>query len=99
MTNEKLLKNYEQRLNAAVNDKGVRLSDVQKNRKSTFLNTGFDYKGRIFEKSLSPVVYNGETRVSILKKMEKSIYFLIEEVKTIKTFVNYAVDKNYKKFN
>jgi hypothetical protein len=56
----------------------------------------FDYKGRIFEKTMSPLLFNDSTRAGILNKFEEMIYFLVEKTKIIKTFYNYTVDKDFK---
>lgn len=61
------------------------------------LNNGFNYEGKIFEKTLSRRTLAGDdTRSSILSKIEKVIFQLIEETKKIKNFVNYTVDKDNK---
>ena len=62
-------------------------------------NTGFNYEGKIFEKTMSPLLFADPTRKSILNEYEKMIFFLIEKVKIIKTFYNYTVDKDYKNLN
>lgn len=62
-------------------------------------NRGFDYQGKIFEKSMSPLLFADPTRKDILNEYEKLIFFLVEKVKMIKTFYNYTVDKDYTKIN
>ena len=62
-------------------------------------NTGFDYQGKIFEKSISPYIMGESKRREILNEFEKLIYFMIEKVKYIKTFYNYTVDKDYNRLN
>ncbi len=62
-------------------------------------NRGFDYEGKIFEKSLSPMILNDPNRREILSQYERIVQFLIEKTKTIKTFINYTVDKDYNKIN
>jgi hypothetical protein len=69
------------------------------NRKTRLKNRGFNYKGKIFERSMSPVLFNEQTRADILGEYEKIIYFLVEKVKLIKTFYNYTVDKDYSEIN
>jgi len=60
-------------------------------------NIGYDYEGNIFRKTMSRLVYNGdENRSSILSKMEKVIFNLIEKTKDIRNFFNYTVPKNNK---
>ena len=60
-------------------------------------NKGFDYEGRIFEKTLSNQVTNGDTnRVDILASIERVVYQLFETTKYIKNYINYTVPKNNK---
>jgi len=60
-------------------------------------NVGFDYEGKIFEKTLSSVTLGGDNnRKSILKSIEKVVYSLVEKTKDIKNFFNYRVPKNNK---
>ena len=60
-------------------------------------NTGFDYEGHIFEKSLSNLTYNGDNnRKTILASIEKVVFNLIESAKRIRNFRNYIVPKNNK---
>jgi hypothetical protein len=70
-----------------------------KTRLDQLKNTGYNYQGKIFEKSLSPLMFADSTRKGILDEYEKLIYFLVEKVKLIKTFYNYTVDKDYKHLN
>jgi len=58
----------------------------------------FNYEGKIFEKTLSKVLLNGdENRTSILAGIEKVLYQGIEEIKNIKNYFNYAAPKNNKR--
>jgi hypothetical protein len=75
------------------------LYKVATNRLTRLKNTGFDYKDKIFEKSMSPLMFADPTRRSIIQEMEKMVYFMVEKVRTIKTFYNYTVDKDYNKLN
>ena len=60
-------------------------------------NTGFDYEGKIFEKTLSNQVINGDSnRVDILASIERVVYQLFETTKYIKNYINYTVPKNNK---
>jgi hypothetical protein len=61
------------------------------------LNTGFNYEGRIFEKTLSAQVLNGDKdRKDILSSIESIVYQLFETTKYIKNYINYTVPKNNK---
>ena len=60
-------------------------------------NKGFDYEGKIFEKTLSNQVINGDSnRVDILASIERVVYRLFESTKYIKNYINYTVPKNNK---
>ena len=60
-------------------------------------NVGFDYEGKIFEKSLSnPVLGGDEYRMDILASIESVVYSLFEATKYIKNYYNYTVPKNNK---
>lgn len=60
-------------------------------------NVGFDYEGKIFEKTLSNQLLKGdENRVLILASIEKVVYQLFETTKYIKNYINYTVPKNNK---
>jgi hypothetical protein len=60
-------------------------------------NVGFDYEGKIFEKTLSNPVLGGDAnRMDILASIENVIYSLFETTKYIKNYFNYTVSKNNK---
>jgi len=60
-------------------------------------NVGFDYEGKIFEKTMSNQVINGDkNRMDILASIERVIYTLFETTKYIKNYINYTVPKNNK---
>ena len=60
-------------------------------------NTGFDYEGKIFEKTLSNQIIQGDTnRLEILASIEKVVYQLFATTKYIKNYINYTVKKDNK---
>jgi len=64
-------------------------------RKDELLNTGFDYKGKIYENTLSNVIIRKDGLFrEYLAKMDDLMHELIESVKEIKIFANPALDKN-----
>lgn len=75
------------------------LYDFATDRMTRVKNTGFDYEGKIFQRSMSPYLFNDDTRKGILLEFEKMIFFLVEKVKSIKTFYNYTVPRDYTKIN
>ena len=73
--------------------------DNVNNRLTRQQNSGFDYEGQIFARSLSSYILSDPNRSNILTKYEEMIYFLVQKVKTIKTFFNYTVPKDYTQIN
>lgn len=77
---------------------------LYKNRKSiyhdvnhihdNYKNMGFDYKGKIYEKTTSPEIRSNPFQRLMLSKIENILYYLINEVKSIKKHVSIAHDKN-----
>lgn len=60
-------------------------------------NVGFDYEGKIFEKTLSNQILAGdENRTLILASLERIVHQLFESSKYIKNYINYTVPKNNK---
>jgi len=60
-------------------------------------NVGFDYEGKIFEKTMSNQILQGdENRLLILASIEKVVHRLFETTKYIKNYINYTVPKNNK---
>lgn len=75
------------------------LYNITYSRKEQINNIGFDYKGKIFRKTLSSYMFMDPTRTAILNKFETWVYFLVEKVKSIRTYYNYTVPKDYTKIN
>ena len=60
-------------------------------------NVGFEYEGKIFEKTLSNQIIAGDSnRIEILASIERVVYNLFETTKYIKNYINYTVPKNNK---
>lgn len=77
----------------------MRYSDKLEHRNDRIENLGYDYKGKIFENTISKVITADPKRKKMLDKIEAMIYDLIEKVKLIKTNINWTVKKDYKKIN
>ena len=75
------------------------LYDIATSRNEKINNLGFDYKGKILKKTISPYMYADPERATILDKFESWLHFLVEKVKLIKTYYNYTVPANYRKLN
>jgi DNA modification methylase len=68
-------------------------------RRDNLKNLGFSYEGKIFRRSMSSYLFVDTLRESILDEYEKTVFYLIEKVKSIKTFFNYTVDKDHREIN
>jgi hypothetical protein len=75
------------------------LYNVTENSRNDIKNKGFDYKGKIFEKTMSSFLFREEKRANILAQIETIYYDLIQRVKQIKIHFDYAKKKDYKDFN
>lgn len=75
------------------------LYDAATSRNERINNLGFNYKGKILRKTISPYLYSDPERATILDKFDNWLFFLVEKVKSIKTFYNYTVPKDYTKIN
>ncbi len=60
---------------------------------------GFDYRGNILKKTISPIFYNDPKRAAILQYIENILSHLVDHIKMIKKSYNWAVPKNYRDFN
>lgn len=75
------------------------LYDITETQRDDIKHKGFDYKGRIFEKTMSNFMFRDDRRKEMLSYFENVIYELIERVKMIKNHANYVVKKNYRNKN
>jgi len=75
------------------------LYKVAENSRNQILNKGFDYKGKIFEKTMSSFIFREEKRTNILATIEAVFYEVIERVKLIKIHFDYNKKKDFREFN
>lgn len=75
------------------------LYKVTRVRKDDIKHKGFDFREQLFIRTMSKLLFREEKRAEILRRMEKVMVELIQSVKKIKTFFNYAVPKDYQDFN
>lgn len=73
--------------------------DKTTSRNEQINGIGFDYKGKILRRTVSPYLFEDPKRAAILDWFEDWIFFLVEKVKLVRTYYMYAVPKNYKKLN
>ena len=72
---------------------------ILKQRKDVLQHTGYDYRNTIMKNSLSiDIVYGNTVLSTFVKYLNDIMYELIESVKQIKTFANFAMDKNERRF-
>jgi hypothetical protein len=75
------------------------LYDAANSRIEKINYLGYNYEGKILKRTLSNYLFRDPKRAEILQKLEEIVFFLVEKVKTIKTFYNFTVSKNYRKIN
>lgn len=56
-----------------------------------------DYEKSILDKTLSPYLFYNDLMFSFLKKLQRPVSILFDNVNIIKNFKNYTVDKYYYK--
>ena len=62
-------------------------------------NTGFDYGNKLFEKTLSPVMFKGKKLRYFLPLLQQNTVWMIDSVLPIRNWWNYTVDKYYNNHN
>ena len=64
-----------------------------------YTDLGFNYHGRIYEKTLSPVIFQNKRNKAILSRIEPMIEYMINAVKQIKLQFIFSLDKNDTRVN
>ena len=62
-------------------------------------NTGYDYSKTLISNSLSKYLYGNKSLAGFLDTLNGIMVHLVDCVKYIRNFYNYAVPKDYKKIN
>lgn len=78
--------------------KRVSYYDISEHIVDDIKNYGFDYQGKLFEKSVSNLYFQDPKKSRILALFDGMMSHVIDRIKLIKKFRNYAMDKNYTKF-
>jgi hypothetical protein len=73
--------------------------DIAENRIKDGQQLGFDYRGKLYEKSVSALVLADDKRKSIIQKMDNMMTYLVESVKNIKKTYNYAIKRTSRDIN
>ncbi len=61
--------------------------------------TGYDYSKTLIKKSVSPYLYNNEKLAGFLDTLNDIMVYMVNSVKYIRNYFNYAVPKDYQKIN
>ena len=69
----------------------------QKNWKLHY--TGYDYSKTLIKKSVSPYLYNNGKLAGFLDTLNDIMVHMVDSVKYIRNYFNFAVAKDYKKIN
>lgn len=79
----------------------TRISYVEaaENRSREGQQLGFDYRGKLYEKSVSPLILADTKRKKIVEKMDELIAYLVDSVKNVKKTYNYAIKRNSRDIN
>ena len=64
-----------------------------------YTDLGFDYRGKILSKTVSPVIFQNKVNNSILKRVEPIIEYLIEATKQVKLQFMFSLDKKDTRVN
>jgi hypothetical protein len=65
-----------------------------RHRKDDLKNRGFNYYGKIFQRSLSSAMFLENKRAGIIQKFNNFISELVDTIKYIKKSYNWTFDKN-----
>jgi len=59
-----------------------------------FKNLGYNYKGKLFQKTTSPELWANPLQTSMIGQLESMITYVLEQVKMIKKWYSIAHDKD-----
>ena len=68
-------------------------------RENKVKHAGFDFRGKVLQRSLSALLYSEPKRAAILDSFEPILAFLIDSIKHVRKFRNYHIPKFYRDFN
>ena len=55
--------------------------------------TSIDYENQLFDKNLSPYLYQNDMMYLFLNRTQRLMYFLFDQTNVLKNMKNYIVDK------
>lgn len=56
-------------------------------------NPAYDYENNLFDKTLSPYIYQNDTMSNFLKRLQKLMSLQFDQMNLIKNWKNYMVDR------
>jgi len=68
-------------------------------RKNQFLHRGYDWRGNIIRKSVSPYLFSSLERTYHLLNLERLLDFTLDSVKIIKKSFMWVYPKGFRDFN
>ena len=72
---------------------------ISEHAQDVYTDLGFDYRGQVLKKSVSPIIFNNENNSKILGEIDKMIVMLIDTVKQIKLQYMISLNKNDRNVN
>lgn len=69
--------------------------DIAEHTRDEIKNYGYDYHGKLFRKSVSGLYFEDEKKERIFEVFDNLISYVIDQVKMIKKFRNYALEKKH----
>lgn len=72
---------------------------VSRHTQDVFTDLGFDYRHKIFEKTVSKPILENQVNKGILDEIQKMISYLVDNVKQIKLQYMISLDKNDRNLN
>ena len=80
--------------------KGFTFPNDSEREKQIHVNyTGYDYSKTLIKKSVSPYLYNNKKLAGFLDTLNDIMVYMVNSVKYIRNYFNYAVPKDYQKIN
>ncbi len=77
----------------------VTAKHISEHAQDVYTDLGYDYRGNIFKRSASPVLFNNENNSKILGEIDKMIVMLVDTVKQIKLQYMISLNKNDRNVN
>lgn len=72
---------------------------ISEHAQDAFTDLGYDYRGNIFKRSISPIILNNENNSKMLGEIDKMIVMLVDTVKQIKLQYMISLNKNDRNVN